>query len=164
LADGEQEFVEKMGVLFAGLGVPRSAGKIAGWLIICEQPQTLDDIAKTLHISKAAASTSTRLLETYGLIERMGKWGDRKTYYRPVENIWQTVLYNSTRGKLQAFIDAFRAGQQLVDPNNTVAQERLARLVEAYTSFQAKLIDWAVELARELLQEEQVDHTEPSGR
>src|SRR4051812_38541175 len=76
-----QQFVERAGLLWEADGLPRIAGRIFGLMIIAEDPLSLDQIAEALGVSKASASTDTRLLERLGYLERISKPGDRKDYY-----------------------------------------------------------------------------------
>ena len=65
-------WVEELAMALERDGLPRMAGRIFGWLLLCDPPeQTLEDLAGALHGSKASMSTMTRLLAGAGLIERM---------------------------------------------------------------------------------------------
>lgn len=147
---GALRFAEKMGLLFEALGASRSAGKIFGWLIVAEQPQSLEDIAAALSISKASASTNTRVLVSIGVIEKVGVRGDRKAYYQAVDGFWKTILHVSTSGKLHMFVNVFEEGQRLVSKENTIAQKRMAHMEKAYRMFQEKALAWAKELEDEM--------------
>jgi DNA-binding transcriptional regulator GbsR (MarR family) len=79
---GESQFVEEMGQFLASLGMTPMAGRMWGWLLICEQPeQTATDIAAALHASRGSISGTARLLATSGLIRRSTKPGDRREYF-----------------------------------------------------------------------------------
>jgi len=79
---GESEFVEEMGQFLASLGMTPMAGRMWGWLLICEEPeQTAGDIAEALHASRGSISGTARLLATSGLIRRATKRGDRREYF-----------------------------------------------------------------------------------
>jgi DNA-binding MarR family transcriptional regulator len=80
--DAERQFAEEMGVYFARSGVPRGAGRLLGWLLICEPArQSTADIVAALGLSKASVSTAVRLLEGYGLLTRVAVPGDRSDHY-----------------------------------------------------------------------------------
>jgi DNA-binding MarR family transcriptional regulator len=79
---GESQFVEEMGQFLAGLGMTPMAGRMWGWLLICEPPeQTAGDIAAALQASRGAISGTARILANAGLIRRGTKPGDRKEYF-----------------------------------------------------------------------------------
>jgi hypothetical protein len=78
----ESEFVEEMGQFLASLGMTPMAGRMWGWLLICDPPeQTAGDIADALHASRGAISGTARLLATSGLIRRTTRPGDRREYF-----------------------------------------------------------------------------------
>ena len=79
---GREQFVEEMGIFFEKMGFPRMAGRIWGWLLVCDPPaQTAAQIAEALQASRGSISTMTRLLEIWG-VERVGIAGQRGRCYR----------------------------------------------------------------------------------
>ena len=45
----QQHFVEEVGLLFEHAGLPRMAGRILGWLLICDPPhQSPGELAEVL--------------------------------------------------------------------------------------------------------------------
>ena len=82
MTPGESQFVEEMGQFLAGLGMTPMAGRMWGWLLICDPPeQTAADIAEALHASRGAISGTARLLASSGLIRRSTRRGDRREYF-----------------------------------------------------------------------------------
>ena len=82
MTPGESQFVEEMGQFLASLGMTPMAGRMWGWLLICDpEEQTAADIAEARHASRGAISGTARLLATSGLIKRTTKSGDRKEYF-----------------------------------------------------------------------------------
>jgi DNA-binding Lrp family transcriptional regulator len=75
-------FVEKVAVFFDAEGFSRIAGRVFGRLLVSDVALSLDELAEQLKASKASVSTETRLLERRGILERVGKPGDRKVYYQ----------------------------------------------------------------------------------
>ena len=82
MTPGESHFVEEMGHFLSRLGMTPMAGRMWGWLLICEPAeQTASDIAAALHASRGSISGTARLLATSGLIRRATKPGDRREYF-----------------------------------------------------------------------------------
>jgi len=78
-----KRFAEEVGLLFDEYGLPRMAGRIFGWLLICDPPyQSIGEISDALAASKSSISTMTRLLMQLGAIERVGVPGARREYFR----------------------------------------------------------------------------------
>ncbi len=87
--DQRQQFVEDSGLFFEKLGLTRMAGRIIGWLLVCDPPhQTMGDLVDALQASKSSISTSVRQLEQYALIQRFTRPGERRDYYRLAPDIW----------------------------------------------------------------------------
>ena len=72
-------------------GFSRIAGQVLMHLYLTDGDASLDDIEKTLGLSKAAVSMSCTQLESLGLIVRVRVAGDRKRYYRSAENLYKAL-------------------------------------------------------------------------
>src|SRR5689334_2333386 len=82
MTPGESDFVEEMGQFLGSLGMTPMAGRMWGWLLICEPvEQTAADIAEALQASRGAISGTARLLANAGLIRRTTRRGDRREYF-----------------------------------------------------------------------------------
>src|SRR5205823_9155795 len=131
LPDPIRRFVDDTGLLLEAAGMPRIAGQVLGWLLVCEpEEQSLTDLTEALSISKASASTTTRLLTQFGLIERAVLPGDRRDYYRVADDAWHRFFQTrmSTMHKLQR--NAQRGLELLVDapPARRARLERMRKL------------------------------------
>jgi DNA-binding MarR family transcriptional regulator len=99
------QFVEDMGLAFEGSGSSRMAGRMLGWLLVCEPThQSAEQLAAGLHASSGSVSTTTRLLIQIGFIERVARPADRRAYYRLRPDAWGASLEQS-----QAQMGAYRA-------------------------------------------------------
>jgi DNA-binding transcriptional regulator GbsR (MarR family) len=97
MTHGESEFVEEMGQFLASLGMTPMAGRMWGWLLICDPPeQTAAEIADALHASRGAISGTARLLATSGLIRRTTRRGDRREYFSAPPEALDSLLSNAS--------------------------------------------------------------------
>ena len=79
----QRELVEEFGLLYEQMGSTRMCGRVAGWLMLGDPPvQSLTEIADGLRVSKAAVSTSARLLLQTRVVERVSEPGQRGDFYR----------------------------------------------------------------------------------
>lgn len=93
------QFVEEFALTCEQSGWPRIAGKILGWLLVCEAPQQdAEQLATALQASKASISTMTRFLDDRGFIERTALPGDRRVYYRIRAGVWSHLLRERLKG------------------------------------------------------------------
>ncbi len=114
-----EQFVEEFGLWYMRAGVPRMAGRILGWLLVCDPPaQTMQEIADRLSASKASVSTMTRMLERVGLIQRTSTPGERRVRYRvepyAFSKMWEEQLQNAKN--LQGLVDHAIDAMKGTDP------------------------------------------------
>jgi DNA-binding MarR family transcriptional regulator len=96
-------YAEEWGLLFERWGLPRTAGRIWGWLHVCEPPhQTAGQLVDALGVSKGSVSTNTRLLESLGLLERVGVRGARQSHYRVRPDAFEGIMRQRIVGVSQA--------------------------------------------------------------
>jgi len=98
MSHGEAAFVEEMGQMLAGYGMTPMAGRMWGFLLICEPPeQTAAEIAAALHASRGAISGTARLLTNAGFIRRTKRRGDRKEYFSAPPEALDTFVSGAGR-------------------------------------------------------------------
>src|SRR4026207_14075 len=97
MTDGESRFVEEMGQVLASYGMTPMAGRMWGWLLICEPPeQTAAEIAEALHASRGALSGTARRLRTAATIARPTRRGDRREYFSAPPEALDSMLTNAS--------------------------------------------------------------------
>jgi DNA-binding transcriptional regulator GbsR (MarR family) len=109
------QFAEDIALWFEQSGMPRMAGRVLGWLLVCDPPhQSAEQLSAALGASRGSISTVTRLLAGNGMIERTAVPGDRRTYHRAVAD-WSGLLeaqhqrIKELRGVLEGGLDAMAA-------------------------------------------------------
>jgi hypothetical protein len=74
-------------------GVPLIAGRVLGWLMICDPPeQSAQQIATAIGASRASLSTNLRLLSSVGFVRILTKPASRTVYYRVDDDAWAKVV------------------------------------------------------------------------
>ncbi len=73
LTETERRFIEDVTRLMVPWGVPQTAARLYGYLLLSAEPVSLDRITSDLEISKSSASVAARLLEQYTLARRHGE-------------------------------------------------------------------------------------------
>jgi len=147
-----QEFVEATGLCYEESGLPRMAGRMAGWLMICDPPlQTASDLASALHASPSAISGAVRILQDKGLIERIGVPGERKTYYRLREDAW-TPTINGWLARARQIRELAEQGIRALEKEGSASIERLVALRDFHRFLERDVPDllrrWHRERAR----------------
>lgn len=142
------QYVERFGQYFEQMGASRSAGQVLAWLLLSESPQSLDDLARSLHISKASASFATRMWEQVGFVTRVRVRGDRKTYYQVQSDIVST-LTGAAIAKMQAFADLFDEGQKVLGDARPRARAVLRKFSRVYRHMARRLPEVLAEVVEE---------------
>ena len=98
MRDAESAFVEEMGQALASYGMTPMAGRMWGWLLICDPPeQTAADLAEALHASRGSISGTARILASAGMIRRTTKRGDRREYFSVAPETFEQFLASAGR-------------------------------------------------------------------
>ena len=93
MTEQEAHFVEAMGQFLGSSGMPRMAGRMWGWLLICDPPeQSAAQLADELQASRGAISGTARLLQTAGFIRRSTRRGDRREYFSAPPETFHALL------------------------------------------------------------------------
>ncbi|MFG3620381.1 GbsR/MarR family transcriptional regulator [Nocardia sp. NPDC047654] len=112
-------------------GVPPIAGRILGWLLICDPAeQSAEQIAVAVGASRASLATNMRVLTDAGFVRRRTKPGERTHYYRMDDDAWETVVRRRV-ASLAAFRDVAAAGMELAG-TDTARVRRLRTAHEVY--------------------------------
>src|SRR4051794_16539591 len=96
LTPGQSDFIEEMGQFLGGYGMTPMAGRMWGWLLLCDPPeQTAAQIAEALGASRGAISGTARILASAGFIRRTTRRGDRREYFSSPPEALDSMLTNA---------------------------------------------------------------------
>lgn len=118
-----RDFIESMGRQFEEDGTPRIAGRLFGFLMLQDEPCSLDDVAEQLQVSKGSASSNARLLEQLGIAERVTRAGDRRDYYQISPDIGERTLERALHG-LDRMLGRLRRGAEAVGERSPTVADR----------------------------------------
>ena len=123
-----RQFIEDVGILYGEMGFPRMAGRIFGWLLVCEPPhQSAEQLANIVEASKGSISSMTRLLIQMGMVEKIGIPGKRDTYYRMRSGSWTELMKNHL-ANLTAMRKLAEGGLDLMADRAPESRQRLQEL------------------------------------
>ncbi|MDB5533691.1 MAG: hypothetical protein JWO28_2006 [Hyphomicrobiales bacterium] len=124
----ENRFIENAARLLVPWGVPQTAARLYGYLLLRAEPVSLDRITSDLEISKSSASVAARLLEQYMLARRHGERGSKRALYGVSDN-YEGMLTEQNR-LLDALAALFRTGATGAASETT--RDRLEEMAEFY--------------------------------
>jgi DNA-binding transcriptional regulator GbsR (MarR family) len=130
LAPPQLRFVEDVARLLVPWGVPQTAARLYGYLLLSAEPASLDRITADLKISKSSASVAARLLEKYTLVRRHGERGSKRALYEVSDN-YEGMLTEQNR-LLKALADLLRKGAGERTTPSRAARDRLNEMAEFY--------------------------------
>ena len=123
----EQQFVEDMGQLMVGWGLPRTTGRIYGYLLLQERPVTLDQMSAELEVAKSGVSVAVRQLLGLGLARGSGQRGSRRLLYEALFDL--DAILAARNAQMLAFIDRLQQGTRAAA--SAPARQRIAGMAEA---------------------------------
>ncbi|MGH8137586.1 MAG: GbsR/MarR family transcriptional regulator [Steroidobacteraceae bacterium] len=139
-------FIEQLGRLAEGEGLPRTAGRMMGVLMIAGAPRSIADLAARLKVSRASISTNSRLLQSLAIADLISEPGSRRDYLQISGDPCGSLLTLGL-GRMQSMCTAVRQmrlamnGAHLGAPRTRL--KRIERLyVLAITQAQAVLETW----------------------
>ncbi len=99
------EMVEAGGRTSQSFGLSRLFGQIYTYLYFSAEPQSLDELAEGLGVSKASVSIAARQLESWGAVRCVWRKGDRRDYYEAETDVRHLIhggLLTSLNKKLNS--------------------------------------------------------------
>ncbi|MUL41949.1 transcriptional regulator [Streptomonospora sp. PA3] len=133
-------WVERVATVLSADGIPPIAGRIMGWLMICDPPeQSAGEISAAIGASRASLTTNIRMLTTMELVTRRTRPGERTVYYRVDDDAWYRVVQRQIAG-VASYVEVAREGMDLLGPDSA----RAARVRESY-----EVLSWLVKVFAE---------------
>ena len=152
-----QRFIEAAGHMTQSLGAGRALGQVFAYLYFNKDPQSLDDLAKVLEISKGSASMTVRQLEQWGALRRIWIKGDRKDYYEAEDwfgRILKNVLVDMLGKRISSFTELLEGVERelaTIGPNDGEG-EFVKGQIRKLREFQSKTVRaWENPLVKGLL-------------
>ncbi|WP_419992973.1 GbsR/MarR family transcriptional regulator [Streptomyces boninensis] len=115
------------------MGWPPMAGRLAGILMLSQDPMTLSELQQALGASKGSVSETTRLLITNGTVDRVKRPGVRQAVYEWRGDAWVGCLQHQL-DQTQQLLELAEAAQEQGRDLPPVQQTRL-RDMRTYYAF-----------------------------
>lgn len=139
-----QRFIQGMAQILVPWGVPQTAARLYGYLLLREEPVSLDRIVADLEISKSTASVAARLLVTYTLVRRTGQRGTRRVLFEASDDF--DGMLNAQKRASEQLAGLIKEGAHTISGRKT--RERLRTMTEFYLlnrdAMESAQREWAV--------------------
>jgi DNA-binding transcriptional regulator GbsR (MarR family) len=130
--DAALDFVEELGLLVESEGwMPRIAGRALGWLLLAPEPQCQADLCEALQASGGAISSATRLLISKGLVQKVTRPGDRRTYMKVPPNAWR-VMEEDGLQTVRRYRGVAERARAALPKSNATGAANLARMSDYF--------------------------------
>lgn len=134
-----EAFIERIGEFYSRIGLQRGAGRLIGWLLVCDPPhQSAPQLEKATGSSKASVSIHLRLLMAAGLVERIGIPGERRAFYRIRATAWTEDL-RSKLSQLTELKEIAESGLKALKGSPPDSRARLEMMRDFYTFMEREL-------------------------
>jgi DNA-binding transcriptional regulator GbsR (MarR family) len=127
-----QQFTDRLALLFESDGQPPIAGRIFGLLLLNDDALSLDQLAESLGVSKASASTNARLLAQLGVIEQVRRQGSRKDYYRVVPDVFERSVAQRM-ARWRRFTEVIGEGRRTLPLSSPQVRRRLEQYENGFS-------------------------------
>jgi DNA-binding transcriptional regulator GbsR (MarR family) len=132
-------YIEEFGLFFEQFGLPRTAGRMLGWLLVCDPPhQTMDELAEVLQVSKSSISTTSRMLIQSGLVSKVSFPGERKDFYRISDDAW-IKAWSGRNAQIALMRQLAEQGLNLLTGNSPERRMRLQNMRDLYLFLEEEL-------------------------
>lgn len=122
MTEKKLQYIEEAGMAFELFGMTRMAGRILGYLIVCDKESvSFNEIMDALKASKGSISGTTKQLIAIGFVEPVSLPGDRKTYYR-ISNMKVGSILKARIQLFLKFADVLDKGRSLKEKNDRVSE------------------------------------------
>lgn len=120
MTEEKLRYIEEAGMAFELFGMTRMAGRILGYLIVCDKEAvSFNEIMEVLKASKGSISGTTKQLIAVGFVEPVSLPGDRKTYYR-ISNMQVGSILKQRITLFVKFAEVLDKGRGLKEKNDRV--------------------------------------------
>lgn len=142
LTDTQQRFILHWGEMGTRWGINRTVAQIHALLIVTDRPLNAEQIARTLSVARSNVSTSLRELDSWGLLLVEQRLGDRRDYYRTIDDVWQMFRIVTDKRKQREVDPSIELIGQLVaeskgSPADAHAHRRLSELLDLMRTMSA---------------------------
>lgn len=89
LRRAEETLIGALGRQSAFWGLGKTAGEMYAVLYLSREPISLEDVARSLRVTKGNISIAIRQLEQLGMVRRSWRVGDRRVFFEAETDFWK---------------------------------------------------------------------------
>ena len=129
LTAAQRLFVDDMGQLMVGWGLPRTTGRVYAHLLLQTGPVGLDRVCADLGVAASGASVATRQLVHFGMARATGAGGSRRLLYEALHDL--EAIFAARNAQTRTLATGFRQGAAAAPPGHVRQHlEEMAAMLE----------------------------------
>lgn len=118
LTDTQRRFILHWGEMGSTWGINRTVAQVHALLMVCKQPLNAEQITETLSVARSNVSTSLRELQGWGIVETVNRLGDRRDYFRTMDDVWQMFRVITAKRKQREIDPTIELLRELVNTDD----------------------------------------------
>lgn len=146
------EFIEKFGLIVESVGwMPRMTGRLLGCLLVSETPLTQAQLREILGASLGSVSSSSRVLLSKRIAQRVNIPGSRQTGLQLHPDPWRILEEDGLR-TAHDYVQLAAQTHDALQAQNSVAAGNMKRMRDYFAAVEAhgaQLIAWLESTRRE---------------
>jgi DNA-binding transcriptional regulator GbsR (MarR family) len=123
-------FIEGWGRLGPAWGISRVMAEIYAFLYVSEQPQTLEQMSRTLKTSRSNVSTNVRMLLDLSVVHKVIIRGERKDYYTAEDDITKVAKLLALAKKRKELDPAMEIVENVLESATHAGDDAIAKRME----------------------------------
>lgn len=133
LSPEKEMYIEETGLIFELMGATRMAGRILGYMMVCEKTfVSFGELTDVIHASKSSISTNVKALINIGYIKLVTFPADRKTYYALDNSANHQSMMENKMVYMEKLADHAKRGLGLRDNLSDSTSEWIKEMTDFY--------------------------------
>ena len=140
ITKSRRDFILHWGEMGSRWGINRTVAEVHALLQTSAKPLTAEAIAESLSVARSNVSTSIRELQSWGLVRATHVFGDRRTHYEALRDVWEMfrlIVDQRKKREIDPTLDMLRRCLAEADDRSPDAAQAKKRFEELYDFFAA---------------------------
>ena len=133
-----RRFVEHWGMMARSWGINATMGELFAVLYITGTDWTADALREWLHVSRGNVSMNLRELQSWGVVLKIHRTGERREFFRAEADVWtlfRRILSERKRRELDPTLQVLQRTVALLpaEPDEQLLRDRISTLLNFFS-------------------------------
>ncbi len=148
LSDTQRRFILHWGEMGSTWGINRTVAQVHALLMVCKQPLNAEQITETLSVARSNVSTSLRELQGWGIVETVNRLGDRRDYFRTMDDVWEMFRVITAKRKQREIDPTIELLRELVNADDDTPDPHTHKRLKDLLGFTETMDQWYRQVER----------------